>query len=133
MGIEKTDSVSYEMALIISAAGHCTVRGLNLANDYMKTLDKKDETYSIRLSGYNRAVNSTRTIILGILGATFIENRNEKVNDILIDNLMVFVPKLAEAIPKTALKQLKKDIKEKISPHVKDGLKDEFRLFMKTI
>lgn len=133
MMTEKTDSIPYELALMMSAMGQSTERMFRLSSDFMKTLDKEDKMYTIRLSTYNRSINSARTVILGYVGTTFIANRHEGVNSILIDNLMVFGPKLVKAMPKKDRKALKKEIKAKISPKVNEDLRKEYNLFLKSI
>jgi hypothetical protein len=130
---EKKDSITYVQAVTMASLGHMSTRLLSYTKQFMKTVDKKDPSYETRKRGFDQSVMGMRQFVVGYLTVTFIENRNREINGLLIDNAMVFSPKLLKEMPKEDRKNTRKKIEETIFPKVNEGLRETFNVLLENI
>ena len=129
----KKDSISYDAALLMIALGNISAQILPVANEFMSTFDKNDESYEIRIKGMQQAFYGVKNTLVGYLITTFAENRNQYVTPMLIEHLYLFGPQILRALPNDIRKDALKNIKESVEPRVTDDLKKEYKKLYKKL
>ncbi|TYP97063.1 hypothetical protein C7447_10576 [Tenacibaculum adriaticum] len=94
-----SDSVSEEQAMLYATIGYQSLKLLTTINNFMKSLDKNDPSYSTRMNGYYQGLNGIQQMMEGYIITTFIENQNTKVDDILVSSIYEFGPKIMKEFP----------------------------------
>jgi hypothetical protein len=127
------DSVSYEHALVTISLGYVSAQLMPLVNKFMKTFDKSDETYEIRINGMRQAFYGMKGMLVGYLLTTFVENKNPEFTPMLIDNVNYFGPKISKELPKDIRRETIMSIKNTVEPRVKKNLKKQYNELIKKL
>ena len=99
----------------------------------MDSLSKKDESYSVRVNGYNQAVRGIQTFFMGYIISAFVENKNNSVDAILTLSIKEFGPEIIDQLPKETQKQMVYTIKEGYKNRINNRVQLEFQNFVELL
>ncbi|NJB72318.1 hypothetical protein GGR42_002809 [Saonia flava] len=131
--IPPQDSISKEQAMLAATTGYQSVKIISLSNEFINSLDEDSYNYKTRLRGFNQGVKGLQEFLLGYTTMTFIENQNEKVDDILISSLLNFAPKIINEFPLDKKENTIDLLKSSIEGEEDIRLMNEFNNFIKSL
>lgn len=124
------DSISVEEAMLMATLGHHSAKILPIANEFLKSLDTDDGSYSVRINGYNQAIAGIKRFLVGYVITTFTENKNAETDAILAASIQKFGPAIIHGFPQEKQTETIDHIKANISPKVNERLEKEFQQFL---
>lgn len=127
------DSISKKQAMLAAATGYQSVKIISLSNEFINSLDEDSYNYKTRLRGFNQGVKGLQEFLLGYTIMTFIENQNQKVDDILISSLLNFAPKIINEFPLDKKENTINLLKSSIEGEENIRLLNEFNNFIELL
>ncbi|MFT7898474.1 hypothetical protein VBY74_00705 [Tenacibaculum ascidiaceicola] len=127
------DSISKEQAMLAASIGYQSIKIISLSNDFIKSLSKDSYNYKTRVRGYNQGIKGLQELLTGYITMTFLENKNQEVDDILISSLRNFAPKIINKFPEDKKEHTIELLKALIKGKEDIRLKNEFTNFMELL